>query len=870
MKTKKELKEITLYLGHARNGKTWKLKEHYANNPNKNKSLFTLAHRNRLKIATEIKQQYDIDITLQTDVEAAIQYNTRTWENAEFIYIDEIGLFTNESHLIVGRNWIGKKHIIATGDVHQIINSKLLYKLIFDALKQGNKDDLKKYNKYAGWDGLTISDDDIKKHKIMFKDCTVKIVYASYPAPRQNLDTWDRDGDKPFLNRITLQEAVKQDYKILTATTATRDFVINMIHPDWINNIYKGQLLFCKENDRGSKQSKRYFNGLNYVIYEYDNNEYILHEENGTNNNTFKVSKSELYSHFQPPNVICVAKGQGSDFKDVLMYVREDDIKAVNKHLMYTACSRARENYEIIYDGSSTYNFLLMCQKTIGHNRRTRTDNTIFRQDEIRQFFSNSRNLEEAYCIKNVFYIYKYYKENVCFLDETVKYRQFVDDFNFLYPEYKFEEKPKEKEDLKGAKIPVERALKLLVSDLKNYNHAQREKALLKLLNINNKENENTIKKQEECTSYIYSMHSDEENLNSCCSFYSYLLDNEDYYFEGKMIDYNYQLTQIEKGIIKEQKNNMIKELLYKNDISKTSVLLNLVDANLYEINNNGRQAKTEDLVTFLNMWLGKCTTRNNYFYQFGVQIQKRYKGITFNDAWLLAVHYLYYYSIIDANYRFTPDMSDKVDKYKNQLRAGLDMLPTEKQNTNKTKTVTLTNKNTSAYKWNFIDRTIYNKTYTDYEGNISGRFTPQRGKATIPTSQDWETTPTSIVGLYGMNLFNTNWIVIDVDGDDKLTDKQQYCIDWSIKNRQQYYETTTATTKHKTGGHIWVNIGDLRLRRIPLKGIDILGNATNQPVWIKDNKYPKGFNPNTDLTVTPPIGFNELKSLVDYLKKES
>jgi hypothetical protein len=80
-------------------------------------------------------------------------------------------------------------------------------------------------------------------------------VYADHQGiGRHNLDLWDKEGDKPFINRITLSEAVKNGYTILMATKDTRKYVIDLIHPDWIHNIKEEDVLFCNENDRGDKK----------------------------------------------------------------------------------------------------------------------------------------------------------------------------------------------------------------------------------------------------------------------------------------------------------------------------------------------------------------------------------------------------------------------------------------------------------------------------------------------------------------------------------------------------------------------------------------------------------------------------------------
>jgi hypothetical protein len=252
------------------------------------------------------------------------------------------------------------------------------------------------FNNYAQWEGLTITAEQIKNKKLLC-DCDTEFIYAGFDgAQKNNINKWYIEGDKPFINHYPskeetqnrLKDVYNQGWTIVTYTIKSREYLINLIHPDWINNVKEGQNLLCKNNDKGSKKDKRFFNGRNYIVYEVVKNDYVyqymLHEE-GKPNNLFTVNKTELYENFQPPRIICIQKGQGTDFENVLLYIGNRDTTMVNRNSQYTAITRSRNQYEIILDDTLVFrrNVFCLCQTCI----RTQPSN-----DEGRSGFTTREN----------------------------------------------------------------------------------------------------------------------------------------------------------------------------------------------------------------------------------------------------------------------------------------------------------------------------------------------------------------------------------------------------------------------------------------------------------------------------------------------
>jgi hypothetical protein len=181
-----------------------------------------------------------------------------------------------------------------------------------------------------------------------------------------------------------------------------------------------------------------------------------------------------LSEKFQPPpNIICVQKGKGTDFPNVCLYIGgqdqnnldasmrpnpqgEDqynyrnsigDALNVNRNIMYTAITRVKNNYEIILDDPNCAEnlFLMYASRTKGHTRKMPADETIFRLNEIKRHFDpKGMNSLDTFCsIEEAYQSYKSYKDNILFKNPPIKYRQFVKDFNFWYPNHTFTPKMK-------------------------------------------------------------------------------------------------------------------------------------------------------------------------------------------------------------------------------------------------------------------------------------------------------------------------------------------------------------------------------------------------------------------------------------------
>jgi hypothetical protein len=203
------------------------------------------------------------------------------------------------------------------------------------------------------------------------------------------------------------------------------------------------------------------------------------------------VLPSELENHFQPPEVICVVKGQGTDFENVVWLVMGDDYKSVNMQLAYTACSRARAKFQIFccFDKKEDYDqFIIMSKIVKGHNpMRPKNREKELRHYLIRQYFLPI--LDQFYTIKEAYTAYCDNKGANFMKQKPVGYKQFVKDFNSIFYNHKFPEKPQHVMSIRGNKVAekvLNSCVMTLYQDRDNRNIPQREKPLFKMVNNSN------------------------------------------------------------------------------------------------------------------------------------------------------------------------------------------------------------------------------------------------------------------------------------------------------------------------------------------------------------------------------------------------
>jgi hypothetical protein len=507
-------KTFRIILGNARHGKTYKLCELIHNDIVNGipVALYTQSHANRLKICKSMHDMYGDNIYNISDVQAAIDYKQNLWTDADNLYIDELGLFNSQHGKNLWVNCVGKKNIAVNGDVHQIQNSDWLHTFIMEGLKQGGKKALDKYNAYVNgelWGDLVISQRDVKAYKRLYRNVDVEIVYATpegdYKPNRALIDLWEREGDSPFINKIGLNDVIEYlrnggtDIQVLTTTSETREKFINMVESDWINNIKIGSVVFCKENKRCALQRRTYFNGEYYKVVAIDGYKYTLNKIGDAPGGYkgFCVSRSELAVCFQPPYCICVAKGQGTDFKHAIFYVEERDVDIVDKKMLYTCVSRAREKYDIIVNGNyQVVNRLLIQGKYIRmFDTSTRSAKKINYLDDLHYWFSREVNKHNFTCIKDIYKAWREYRAD----GGVTSYQNFTLDFKMLFPEYKpainngkqdgnitvASEKGGEKSLVDDAETTVKKLIDFMLSEAKNNNLQRLNMTMSNLLNIN-------------------------------------------------------------------------------------------------------------------------------------------------------------------------------------------------------------------------------------------------------------------------------------------------------------------------------------------------------------------------------------------------
>jgi hypothetical protein len=182
------------------------------------------------------------------------------------------------------------------------------------------------------------------------------------------------------------------------------------------------------------------------------------------------------------------------------MYVLPDDLKNINKQLMYTACSRARKNYEIIFDqeneieDSKSTNekmFFHNCKRIHGSISKTKFQ----RLEEIRGFFTEHKDRYDFNSIDECYKAYAEYEINVRDNLTPIKKRQFYYDFDFLYPNHKFPKKTIDNSvrTKRTAEQRLKSCAKLFVLDLKNRHISRTLLAQSKSLN-------NSIVNGQNCT----------------------------------------------------------------------------------------------------------------------------------------------------------------------------------------------------------------------------------------------------------------------------------------------------------------------------------------------------------------------------------
>jgi hypothetical protein len=316
--------------------------------------------------------------------------------------------------------------------------------------------------------------------------------------------------------------------------------------------------------------------------------------------------------------------------------------------------------------------------------------------------------------------------------------------------------------------------------------------------------------------------------------------------------------------------NKLLRDLLNQPDIDYTDLRKKTakIDAS---------KCKSEVILEFLSEQLGKMHSKHTFFWQFGKQIKWRYKNISFGEAWTLAVHYLYWKSELypDDPHCFVLELLEKVEKYKSRLKEGLGLINNSVSYGCVSSTgIPVMGAKSSSWEWN---KEIHTEPEVYYTNKVSGRVSPwfsisdntgEIKSVTRSKETDWADNLHNIQMPFAYNIYNTGWAVIDVDGGEQLTDIQQHIIAlWTTHYDVHYFPTIDETGKHKTGGHIWLNVGEYRFRSIRAltNGVDFLGNAAWQIINIKNNKYPEGFNVFKDLTPKQPV---DPETIISFLNE--
>jgi hypothetical protein len=208
--------------------------------------------------------------------------------------------------------------------------------------------------------------------------------------------------------------------------------------------------------------------------------------------------------------------------------------------------------------------------------------------------------------------------------------------------------------------------------------------------------------------------------------------------------------------------------------------------------NKNG----TKSLYKFIHWKLANGESWYQYFRNFGISIKLVYKKITLEEAWILACTYLYYNQLLYGNTMergheyLSEEIYNRIGIYKERLQDGLNYIG--ERDGDKTY-----NKIEKA------DKKLIHVTEGCQENkhvdNIRGRFSPvtNEGK-TIPKNQPWLTTPPSHAKNYCYNLCDTDFVVVDIDNDGMLTQRQKECIRHLVKRLGcPYYETKSDGGRH-------------------------------------------------------------------------
>jgi len=109
------------------------------------------------------------------------------------------------------------------------------------------------------------------------------------------------------------------------------------------NGWYHGRPVMISKND----YNLGIFNGDLGVCLQDENGHMRVHVETGSDIKSFKANR---IMHYDPAYFITVHKSQGSEFNSVNLLLPKDDTLILTRELLYTAVTRARDNFVVYGD----------------------------------------------------------------------------------------------------------------------------------------------------------------------------------------------------------------------------------------------------------------------------------------------------------------------------------------------------------------------------------------------------------------------------------------------------------------------------------------------------------------------------------------
>jgi hypothetical protein len=626
------------------------------------------------------------------------------------------------------------------------------------------------------------------------------------------MDEFENNGCEKFIDEtITIQEAYRRGYTILTSTKEDRDRVFKKCTPNWLKELKVGDILLCKENQRTfHRESREWYNGLYYKVSFVDNSSIRIKLCNG--NKEIYIVKTIVDEYFQPPYAMTGLKGQGKNFDKVVLYLSDTGINATYWQFYYLCASRAKQDFKIVLENKESKTRLKIMEgivKNLGECYKTSYNLAL--KEQFGEWFSGFQ-YELKYANKRE--LLKLYNEHSNNKDYQISYNQ----LNYLTSSMKLNFWTKER-------------------------------------NFTEWHNNNNLKYSDKLE-LLQLYNNDEANKDYQISYTRLKEITKDmelnYTYSDKAS--KYMITRLQQVLVSLKRKSTFKFKYLKEAAANIDYF-------------NTKITKEADLEQF-KRYFDVQSHRYNTYFALGSYFKRLGLDEVFseNDLYALITYRIALEGKSYSDYDF--------DRYFRTMENGLE-IESDDTTTSKRKPIDddhLFDENYEVSKitaaqvearmagdenYKSINKVVYNDLgNVEYKGKISGRYSYQYDSgATISTAEDWNTDRIDdILNVY--NLYDTEYIVIDIDKTFEGADIEGFLARWGdeysdngIKKYGALYRATDNTSKHELSCHIWFKIKG-KMAKKDFEWGEILGNAKSQAVKLKTNKYAADFRPHVDSNI--------------------